>query len=106
MQRYNNFLRYTRGKGFFYVKKWFLGSRRVFYAYKEDRMQKELDEREKQMCGSERRKKNAGLTTCALDKESDGMLIYFRPLYIVRCSVVLYVENAILNDLCTLYIVT
>ena len=57
--------------------------------------------------------------TCALDKEPDGikrrktliahiwsMLIYFSPLYIVRCSVVLYVENAILNDLCTLYIVT
>ena len=34
------------------------------------------------------------------------MLIYFSTLYIVRCSVVLYVENAILNDLCTLYIVT
>ena len=45
------------GKDFFYVKKWFLGSRRVFYAYKEDRMQKECrknaertqGEREKQM---------------------------------------------------------
>ena len=34
------------------------------------------------------------------------MLFYFSTLYIVRCSVVLYVENAILNDLCTLYIVT
>ena len=33
-------------------------------------------------------------------------LFYLFPMYIVRCSVVLYVENAILNDLCTLYIVT
>ena len=33
-------------------------------------------------------------------------LFYLYPLDIVRCSVVFYVENAILNDLCTLYIVT
>ena len=33
-------------------------------------------------------------------------LFYFYSLYIICRSVVLYVENAILNDLCTLYIVT
>lgn len=32
--------------------------------------------------------------------------IHFYPLYIIGYSVVLYVENAILNDLGTLYIVT
>lgn len=39
------------GKDFFYVKKWFLGSRRVFYAYKEDRMQKERWMNVKNKCG-------------------------------------------------------
>ena len=34
------------------------------------------------------------------------MLFDFYPLDIVRCSVVLYVENAILNDLGTWYFVT
>lgn len=44
-------MRYARGKGIFYVKKWFLGSRRVFYAYKEDRMQKERWMNVKNKCG-------------------------------------------------------
>ena len=33
-------------------------------------------------------------------------LFYLYSLYIICRSVVLYVENAILNDLCTLYVVT
>ena len=33
-------------------------------------------------------------------------LFYLSPLYIVYFPIMLYVENAILNDLCTLYIVT
>ena len=32
--------------------------------------------------------------------------IHFSPLYIIGHSIVLYVENSILNDLCTWYFVT